>query len=98
LIEYGTVKYRPAIGPKTVLKKRYTQSSRYAILNEGWVTIKHTGGVTGKPFFRPAIDQGNKYIQKLYGLEMKDQISKMAKRMNKEYKTLSKTFKKKLAS
>lgn len=102
--EYGTVKYRPAMGPKTDRgKKRYTKYSRPVLIRmsahgDDWVTIKHTGGITAKPFFRPAIDEGSNYIKKAYGFEMAEQMKKLALKMTQEYGTLSKTMKRKLAS
>jgi len=97
--EYGTVKYRKAMGIKTDRDKiRYTRYARPALVTVGWRTITHTGGIKKNAFFRPAIDEGKEMARNVYSMFMLSKMGRVTKQMSQEYNTLSKTFKKKLGS
>jgi HK97 gp10 family phage protein len=85
LVEFGT-------GPRK-LKKPIP----FQIAPDEWITLEHTGSMPAKPFFRPALDE--KQVEALQRMQetMAKNMARIAEKMSQEYRTLSKTFKRKLA-
>lgn len=85
LIEYGT-------GPRALKKPHKVE------IDGDWVFVKHTGSVPAKPFFRPALDEHKPEVLRAIALRMAKRMAKEAEKMTRSYKTLSKSYKKRLAA
>lgn len=82
LVEYGT-------GPRKLEEPKAIQ------IGDDWVTITHTGSMPAKPFFRPAFDDHDLIMRKV-AQRMTKRMAKEAEKMSQSYRTLSKTYRKKL--
>ena len=85
LVEFGTVPRK--------LKKPIP----FEIQPGQWITLSYTGQAPAKPFMRPAIEENKTEILKEMGKRAAKRMAKEAEKMSADYRTLSKTYKKKLA-
>ena len=92
LVEYGTVQRRPA------QRKGKRTQVRVVKLKGQLKRIVHTGRMTATPFFRPAVDESHQLIlagmQKYAG----KRILKEALKLSGKYRTMKKTYRRKLAA
>ena len=85
LVEFGT-------GPRTLKKPHYAQ------IKGNWVMVEHTGSMPAKPFFRPAVDENKQETLKAMMLRMAKRMAKEAEKMAQSYRTLSKSYRRRLAA
>lgn len=85
LVEYGT-------GPRRLKEPHYMK------LGGHWVWVEHTGSVPAKPFFRPAMDEHHRDILKAIMFRMAKRMAKEAEKMAGSYRTLSKSYRKRIAA
>ena len=85
LVEFGT-------GPRRLKKPHYAK------IGDNWVWLEHTGSMPAKPFFRPALDENKPEVLRAMMLRMAKRMAKEAEKMARSYRTLSKSYKKRLAA
>lgn len=84
LVEFGT-------GPRKLPKPRTVK------IGGNWAEITHTGTMPAKPFLRPALDENHQKVMKKIVERMAKRMAKEADKMAQKYRTLSKSYRKKLA-
>jgi HK97 gp10 family phage protein len=84
LVEFGT-------GPRKLDKPKDVK------IGKNWVTITHTGTMPAKPFFRPALDENHKRVMQAIANRLAKRMAKEAGKMAQDYRTLSKSYRKKIA-
>jgi HK97 gp10 family phage protein len=62
-----------------------------------WKTIKRTGTAPAKPFMRPAMEENRQKLLEEISKRIAKRMSKEAEKMARQYGTLSKSYRKKLA-
>jgi len=85
LVEFGT-------GPRKLKEPHYAQ------IKGNWVWVEYTGSMPAKPFFRPAIDENKPETLKAMALRMGKRMATEAEKMSRSYRTLSKSYRKRLAA
>ena len=85
LVEFGTVPRK--------LKKPIP----FEIQPGVWITLSYTGQMPAKPFMRPAVEENQQEVLKEMAKRAGKRMAKEAEKMSADYRTLSKTYRKKLA-
>jgi len=85
LVEFGT-------GPRKLKKP-----TPFEIMPGEWITLKQTGSAPAKPFMRPAFDETKQEVLIAMLKHMVKSMAKEVEKMNRKYRTLSKTYRRKLA-
>lgn len=85
LVEFGTA-------PRKLKEPHYVQ------IKGNWVWVEHTGSMPAKPFFRPAIDEHKPETLRAMALRMAKRMEKEAEKMARSYRTLSKSYRRRLAA
>jgi len=85
LVEFGTA-------PRKLKEPHYVQ------INGNWVWVEYTGSMPAKPFFRPALDEHKPETLKAMALRMAKRMDKEAEKMSRSYRTLSKSYRRRLAA
>lgn len=85
LVEYGTV-------------KRVLAAPRPARIGNNIAWITHTGTMPAKPFFRPAIDENQREILEKIAVHLSKRMLAEATKMSRSYRTLSKSYKRRLVA
>ncbi len=84
LVEYGTAPRK--------LKKPIPFEIKPGV----WITLYYTGQSPAKPFFRPAVRENQQEVLREMARRAAKRMAKEAEKMSADYRTLSKTYKKKL--
>lgn len=84
LVEFGT-------GPRSLKQPKEVQ------IKGTWRTITQTGSMPAKPFFRPAVDENHNLVMRKIAERMAKRMATEAEKMSRDYRTLSKSYRKQLA-
>lgn len=84
LVEFGT-------GPRKLTKPKQVK------IGSNWVWVEQTGSMPAKPFFRPALDENHQKVMRKIAERMAKRMAKETGKMAQKYRTLSKSYRKKLA-
>ena len=84
LVEFG-------VGPRILEKPRKVK------IGSHWVTITHTGSMPANPFLRPAVDEDHQLIMRKIAERWEKRSDKLIEKMSQDYRTFSKSFRRKLA-
>ncbi len=84
LVEYGTEPRK--------LKKPIP----FEIQPGQWIILKYTGSAPAKPFFRPAMYEKRQQLMRTIAEKTAARMDKEATKMAQKYRTLSKTYRRKL--
>ena len=85
LVEFGTA-------PRRLKEPHYVQ------IKGNWVWVEYTGSMPAKPFFRPAIDEHKPETLKAMAFRLAKRMEKEAEKMARSYRTLSKSYRRRLAA
>lgn len=85
LVEFGT---RP---------RKLKKPIPFEISPGEWVTLEYTGSAPAKPFLRPALDENRHQVMAKIAERVAKRMEKESEKMAQKYKTLSKSYRRKLA-